>query len=310
MELGIFEALGRSAASAEKIASVCNADARGIRILLDALTATDVVEHSPHGYRIRPPLADCLLEAEPGYTGNLLLHDLWHWTSWARLDEVVREGKALERRDGDPHLTNPEILHRFLPNYVAAMEQCIGDSPERIAALLAPLGPRSILDLGGGTGAHLMALLEELPDARGVLAELAFSLEQARGRVHDRGLDARIELIALDFDREPIPSGHDLILISRVLMGLGPDRARDLIRRCAEAVAPGGHLAIHDYAPRSRVGALLSLDMLLNTGGEVHSASSVAGWLESAGLTDISCEHVLPYTRLYVARKPAEGTAT
>jgi SAM-dependent methyltransferase len=139
-----------------------------------------------------------------------------------------------------------------------------------------------------------------------VLAELPFSLEQAHARVRDLGLDERTEIVALDFDREPIPSGCDLILISRVLMGLAPERALDLIRRCAEALAPGGHLAIHDYTPHSRVGALLSLDMLLNTGGEVHGESSISSWLESAALEEIRCERVLKYTHLYVARKPAE----
>jgi len=306
LELGVFEALGRAEASAEKIADACKADPRGMRLLLDALTATEVLERSPGGYRIPASLAGCLLAAEPEYLGNLLLHDLWHWTSWARLDQVVREGKKLENRDGDPHLTNPEILRGFFPNYVSAMKQCVGDSPQTIAELLAPLGPRSILDLAGGTGTHLTALLEKLPDAKGVLAELPFSLEQAHVRVRDLGLDERTEIVALDFDREPIPSGCDLILISRVLMGLAPERALDLIRRCAEALAPGGHLAIHDYTPHSRVGALLSLDMLLNTGGEVHGESSITSWLESATLEEIRCERVLKYTRLYVARKPAE----
>lgn len=309
LELGVFEALGRGEMRTETLADACKASPRGMRILLDALAATEVLERSPHGYRIPPSLVSCLLEGEPDYIGNLLLHDLWHWTSWARLDQVVREGRALERRDGDPHLTNPEVLRGFLPNYVSAMGQSVGDSPQRIAALLAPLGPRSILDLAGGTGSHLTALLEKLPESTGMLAELPFSLDRARAWVRDVDLEERVEIVALDFDREPIPRGHDLILVSRVLMGLSPERARDLVLRCAEAVAPGGYVAIHDYSPRSRVGALLSLDMLLNTGGEAHSAKSVSRWLESGQLGDIRRERILPYTHLYVARKPVGGSS-
>lgn len=307
LELGVFEALGRGPASSEKIAEACKADPRGMDILLNALARTRVLECSSFGYCIPPSLEGCLREGEPGYIGNLLLHDLWHWTTWARLDHAVRQGRAIESRDGDPHLANPEILRGFLPNYVAAMEQCAGDSARKIAALLAPLGPRSILDLAGGTGQNLAALLEKLPGSRGVLAELPFSLEVARKRIHESGLDERVEVVALNFDRDPIPEGHDLILISRVLMGLAPPRARDLLGRCARALAPGGHLAIHDYARSSRIGALLSLDMLLNTGGEVHGLRSIARWLRSATLRDLRRERVLPYTRLYWARKPAEG---
>ena len=62
LELGVFRALGRGEASAETLADTCRADARGMRILLDALAATEVLERSPRGYRIPDSLARCLLE--------------------------------------------------------------------------------------------------------------------------------------------------------------------------------------------------------------------------------------------------------
>jgi hypothetical protein len=114
-----------------------------------------------------------------------------------------------------------------------------------------------------------------------------------------------VELSRLDFERDAIPPGHDLVLLSRILMGLPAERAARLVRACAEALAPGGALAVHDYAAGSRTGALLSLDMLLHTGGAVHRAEVIAGWLRGAGLAAEPARRVLPYTRLWIGSKPA-----
>ena len=73
--------------------------------------------------------------------------------------------------------------------------------------------------------------------------------------------------------------------------------------RAAEALAPGGAVAVHDYDARSRVGALLSLDVLLQGGGQVHEAASIEGWLREGGLLCDRRWRVLPYTRLWLGRK-------
>lgn len=304
VELGVFDALGADARSAHELAELRGLDLRGTRTLLQALSAIGVLEAETDRYRIHAELLPWLVPGGPHYVGNLMLHDLWHWSSWARLDHAVRTGRALETREGDPHLGNPEILKRFFPNYVAAMDQCAADAPVRLAKHLAPLCPRSVMDLGGGTGALLCELLECVPDARGTLVELPFSLAPARERIKERGLESRIEILARNFESGELPEGHDLIVLSRTLMGLPPERARTLVRRAARGLSPAGTLAIHDYAAESRVGALLSLDMLLNTGGAVHPSARQRSWLEEAGLVELRCERVLPYTRLWTGRKP------
>jgi hypothetical protein len=111
--------------------------------------------------------------------------------------------------------------------------------------------------------------------------------------------------VGLDFEKGEIPEGHDLIVISRVLMGMAPERAGALVRRAAAALLEGGALALHDFDAGTRVGALLSLDMLLNTGGAVHARAQIEDWLAASGLALESARRVLGYTRLWIARKRA-----
>jgi SAM-dependent methyltransferase len=305
VEIGLFDAIGRGARTPQELAARMAADPRALRILLEALAGAGVLERSGDAFAIAPALVASLVSGEPDYLGNLLLHDLWHWTSWAHLGRVLREGAPHKERGGDPHLTSPEVLRRFLPNFALAMDQSGGDATPRLASQLARLAPRAILDLGGGSGRELEALLGLLPAARGAVAERAFALEAARERLGRSRVAARARVVALDFERDPIPGGYDLILLSRVLMGLPDDAALRLVRACAAALAPGGTLAIHDYDARSRVGALLSLDMLLLAGAAVHPSATLLRWLAEAGLRAERPQRVLPYTRLWLGRRAA-----
>jgi 8-O-methyltransferase len=303
VELGLFEALHAGHATPAELASARGCDARALGIWLEALAALGVLERRGCAYRICAQLRGTLLPGGDAYLGNLFLHDLWHWSRWARLDETLRSGAPRQGVEGDRYLGDPGVLGRFLPNYNAAMEQSADGAPARLADAIAEHAPARVVDLGGGTGALLSEVCARLPEARGWLVEHGFALAGARERLADDPASARIALVERDFETGPIPPA-DAIALSRVLMGFAPERAHAAVLRAAAALAPGGRLYVHDFDARSRVGALLGLDMLLNTGGQVHSARAIRGWLVEAGLVELEERELLPYTRLWSGRKP------
>ena len=300
VELGVFAELARAPRSAGALADTLELDPRGLTVLLDALVAMNVLERSADGYGTRAELASALAPESPEYVGNLLLHDLWHWSTWARLDRAVRDGSSQVAHSGDPHLSDPAVLRRFLPNYVAAMSQSGAEAFAPIAERILRERPKSVIDLGAGSGGLADALLARSEDVAVCLVDHAFALDLARKRLGD---SPRVALFARDFEKDSLPGQFDAVVLSRVLMGYGPERARAAVRKAACAVAPGGRLYVHDFERGSRVGALLGLDMLLNTGGEAHSGAALEAWLAQAGLALESAERLLPYTRLWVARR-------
>jgi SAM-dependent methyltransferase len=304
LELGVFASLAKGARRCSDLAHELELDERGLRVLLDALVAMEVLRRNSDGYALEPACAAALLPGGEDFLGPLFLHDLWHWTSWAHLDRSVRLGLPHRERHNDPHLCNAVVLARFLPNYTLAMEQSARASLPGLVERIAPLGARALLDLGGGSGSLLLALLERSPDARGTLAEHAFALERARELAAEHPAGARLALLELDFERGELPRGHDLIVLSRVLMGLPEPRARALVARAALALEPGGHLVIHDYEASTRVGAVLSVDMLLHCGSEVHAAHEIEDWVEEAKLDLVDDGRVLPYTHCWIGAKP------
>jgi trans-aconitate methyltransferase len=124
--------------------------------------------------------------------------------------------------------------------------------PDRLAVVArlhgvpaTPPEQARVLDLGCGTGAHLLPLAEQLPDAhlRGIDLDGA-RLQVGAGLAVAAGLDPTI--FAQADAREPgaIGTGWDYILANRVISRVGPVDAASVLARAAEALAPCGVLAV------------------------------------------------------------------
>jgi release factor glutamine methyltransferase len=134
------------------------------------------------------------------------------------------------------------------------------------ARRLCPAGNLNICDLGTGTGAIMVAILKELPQARGTAVDLAASaVEMARRNAQTIGVAARISFLVGDYSEVP-DEPFDMVVSnppyieSAALSGLavevrdhdprlaldgGPDGLeayRTILRRAARIVRPGGAL--------------------------------------------------------------------
>jgi SAM-dependent methyltransferase len=112
----------------------------------------------------------------------------------------------------------------------------------------------------------------------------------ANEHVAAAGLSERVALRAGDLREDPLGSGFDLIFVSAICHMLGDDENVSLVRRCSEALAPGGRLVIADFildetrtAPRQA--ALFSINMLVGTEkGRDYTEQEYRSWITRAGL--------------------------
>lgn len=116
----------------------------------------------------------------------------------------------------------------------------------------------------------------------------------ARGHIREAGLEARVTVREGDLRTGSLGEGYDLVLVSAICHMLDEDRNRDLLRRCAEALKPGGRIAVREFilAP-DRAGppaaTLFALNMLVGTArGNTYTEAEYRGWLEGAGFRNIT----------------------
>jgi trans-aconitate methyltransferase len=146
------------------------------------------------------------------------------------------------------------------------------------------LGPgASCLDAGCGPGETMRAMAERVgPEGRvlGIDADAsigALTLAMLRGEGHRQCAFSAQDLTA----GEPIPGAPFDLVYARLLLFHLPQRAEVLARLWA-AVAPGGHLLIHDYDLRG-ISTLPELDSVAELGRVVFGAFGAAGADVSTG---------------------------
>lgn len=152
---------------------------------------------------------------------------------------------------------------------------------------------RRVVDVGGGTGTLLAALLAKYPALLGTLVDLPSSVEAARRNLDAAGLSDRCTFFPGSFFA-PLPSdglasGGDVYVLSRILHDWNDDDASAILRRCAEAAGSAGRvLVIEQLVATSETSSMtttMDLRMLAVFGGQERSLDEYRTLAAAAGLS-------------------------
>ena len=288
--LGMFAHLAGGAADATTVAQAIGADARGTRILLDALTALGLLRRQGQTYGLTPAAETYLVPDRPTYLGDLI-HLFAHehfWEAFQRLPEAVRRGGTVL----DQHAETP--AHAFWEDFATYSAAIAGPAAETLAALLAPWAAArptlDLLDVACGTGLYGFTLARRYLQARVWALDWPNVLPLTRSYAERLGVAERVQFIAGDMFTVPLGGPYDLIILSHVLHHFAEERATALLHRCAAHLKPDGRLVIHDFIPNDQaevtdpVPHLFSVVMLVWTrAGEAHPLSRYQRMLSTAG---------------------------
>jgi len=292
--VGAVEQLAAGPCSADALARGCGLHPRGAAALLAALAALGVCREEDGRFALSGAARRVLVGTGDLSRRSIVLHDLWHWGLWGRLEASLRSGAPLADRTGDVFFSDPAVLGAFFPNFARAMDETGREAALRLARELPLAGSERVLDLGGGAGGFAAALARAHRKLEAVVFELPPVAREAERALETAGLAGRVAVRAGSFLSDPLDpegAGFDLALLSRVLMGLNDADAATLLERTRAALRPGGRAVVHEFrrgaGAGERVGALLDLDMLLLTGGAVRRPEALAELLEGAGFAAV-----------------------
>jgi SAM-dependent methyltransferase len=199
---------------------------------------------------------------------------------WTKLEDTVRTGQ------GQHGLTLPEEQERI---YLEGVEALMAGPAAALATAYDFRRHRRVLDLGGGIGAWLVALLRHYPTLEGTLFDLPDAAALARQHLAGDPSGQRAQVVAGDFFTDPIPSGHDAVLIANVIHLHSPARNLELLRRTRAQVPDGARLLLADWwtdatHTQPPMAALIAGEFLVFTGeGDVYSEEEARGWLHESG---------------------------
>jgi len=287
-ELGVADLVANGPLAVGELAARTGSDPAALYRLLRALASVGVFEEQDGRRFALTPLAGLLRSAAPGSQRSFATMMAAEFdAAWGRLLHSVRTGvPGFDAHYGqaffDYMLANP-TRHRI---YDEAMNGVHGPETAPVLDAYDFADCRRVVDIGGGNGLALEALLERHPGIEGILFDLPAVAERARLRLAKTGVSARLRVEGGDFFGS-VPAGADAYLLRHIVHDWQDAEAITILRRCREAAAPGARVLVIEMVipPANQPGFGKWLDlMMLVVGGRERTAEEYRALYEAAGI--------------------------
>jgi hypothetical protein len=244
-QLGIADLLKDGPKSCEELVTATETDRDALYRLLRALVSMSILAENSSGSFQLTPLSACLLADAPGSLRNfILVRAEVDYACWGQLLYSVRTGKsAFEHVFG----MNRYEYHQHYPATGQLFDRAMADLAfMHHAAILAVYDFASfgtLVDVGGGQGSLITAILRRYPSLKGIVFDQAVTIVQARDVLAKADVLDRCELVAGDFFTA-VPAGGDAYVLKQVLHNWDDDHARTILHNCRQAIAESGKLLV------------------------------------------------------------------
>ena len=281
VELDIFTLLSEKPLSVNQIVDSLKSDLRATTIFLDALVAMDLLVKKDGLYGAAPEVIPLLRSDSEESILPGLMHTAHLWKTWSQLTDIVQEGGPASRS-----ATNSDDRMKA---FIGAMHvRALRDAPELVRSV-DPGTARNLIDVGGGSGSYTIGFLKAVHGMKATIFDLPEVIPLAQERISEEGLEERVTLAAGDYNKDDLPSGHDLALLSAIIHQNSHEQNVTLYCKIFSALVPGGRIVVRDYAMNSdrtkpASGAMFAINMLVNTlGGNSYTFEEIKSGLEEAG---------------------------
>lgn len=294
-KLGIADLVKDQPRTAEDLARATRTHAQALHRLLRALASVGVFAEDTQGRFCLTDMARCLLDEPASQRAVAIMMGDEHYASWAQLLYCVQTGKpAFDHIYGKPifqylseHAEQARIFDAAMTGFHGEETQTMIDSYD-----FRPFN--KIVDIGGGNGSVLSAILKRTPNAHGILFDLDGVIGRAKENLAKAGLANRCQTVAGSFFKS-VAAGGDAYLMRHILHDWTDEQCRTILGNIRQVIPPNGKLLVIEMVIPSgndaHFGKLLDLNMLVLPGGQERTEVEYRKLLQSTGF---KLERIVP----------------
>jgi SAM-dependent methyltransferase len=245
-ELGIADHLQHGPKTVEELAQTVGAHPGALYRLLRGIASVGVfAEEAPGRFSLTPLAALLLTHIPQSWRAAAIMNgEPWVWQPWGDLLYSVKTGRpAFDHLFGmgfDAYLAQhqqaADVFQAFM--HVATAEEAVA-----VAPIYDFSGLTTVVDVGGGHGALLGAILQANPHLRGILFEAPHVIATARPALEAQRIADRCQLVAGDFF-EALPAGGDAYILKWILVSWDDEQAVTILQNCHRAMRANGKLVV------------------------------------------------------------------
>ncbi|MDD5435606.1 MAG: methyltransferase [Nitrospira sp.] len=273
-------------ATAEELAVQCNADKRGLDILLVACTALGLLNRKDGRYSNTAVSDYFLVKGRERYQGGIVsMFDDWY-TPWLGLTESVVTGKPAIQK---PH----DISEEATRNYIMGMHDRGVGQAYLLSDTVDLKGKKQMLDIAGGPGQFTIFMCKKTPGMKGIIFDLPQTLRITREIIKRYSAEDQVTTMEGDYLKDNFGAGHDVVLLSSMMNQESPEVNKQTFKKAFNSMVSSGTLILQEQMLNAdktgpELSALIGVNQLIHTpAGAAYSEKEITDWLEEAGFRGI-----------------------
>jgi hypothetical protein len=285
--LNLADLLAEGARTVDELARETGTQAGPLYRVMRLLAGAGVFRQEVNRSFSLGPVGQVLRTEGPGSMHAMALHlcEAPSWRAWGDLLHTVKTGEtAFAHANGAEvfpyYAAHPESAEPFN----RAMTEMSAAVAEAVVRAYDFSGFERIVDVGGGHGHLLAAIMRENPSARGIVFDQPEVVEGARGAVAE--LAGRLEAVGGDFFAA-VPAGGDAYLLKHIIHDWDEERALTILRNIRAAMKPEARLLLVEWVvpegDEPSMAKLGDVHMMVMTGGQERTAEEYGQLFERAG---------------------------
>jgi ubiquinone/menaquinone biosynthesis C-methylase UbiE len=286
-ELGVFNELENQPLTSGEIASKTGLPHGSAERLLNGLCGLELLQKTRSGkYKNSDDASRMLVKGKDEYIGDIFDHlrnELY--PLWGHMKEALKEGKRqshiLNNGVGSSKGKDKQSLEKFF----SGMHKITYKSASEYREYLDGFDNiKDVVDIGGATGAFLIALAERFPSICGTVMDFEHVKPFMEKNVKKKNLEERVNFLPGDFFEDPIPKA-DAYILSFILHDWETESGSYILYKISEAAKPGSLLLVSEYFMNEDKTGLKhvlrsDLNMLVAARGMERTAGEYTAWLK------------------------------
>lgn len=299
VEMDVFTKLDGKQVTTQEFGQLLKLESRPAEVFVSALVSIGLLEAKNGRFSNSPVAATFLSKKSPAYMGGFVrmcderLYKGWDSLSWSLANnkpvEVKKGGDAESLFNDAKNDRSIEAIEKF----THAMHGVSIGPAMALAKAFDFSKYKSMIDIGGGSGAYSINVAKEYPNMTATVADLGAVCKVAEGYITQYGLSGRVKTTLLDFWKQDIPKGHDVAFLSHIIHDYDEEKDVTLLKKIHSSLNPGGAVIISEWMLNDdKTGpvpsAMMGMNMIIETnGGRNYSFAEISEMLKKAGFKNI-----------------------
>ncbi|MBL0137191.1 MAG: methyltransferase [Bacteroidetes bacterium] len=288
-KLNVADLLHKDAMSCEQLAESTRTNASSLYRMMRALASVGIFSENEKGEFANTTLSETLRSDLPGSMKAMAIAQLGdHYPAWGNLLYSLKTGNtAFEKVEGMNVWKYYETHPEEGLNFMKAMTGSTNAAIQNVIPMYDFSSAKTIVDIGGGNGVFLMAILDKAPQATGIVFDEEYVVDETIKTIEERGFSKKCSVSAGNFF-EAVTEGADIYLMKHVLHDWNDEQSVQILRNCSEAMHSGSKmLVIEAVIPTGNTrhpGKFMDINMMAMTGGKERTEAEYASIFEQSGL--------------------------